>query len=105
MGTVAEEVLATIGGVESYGEARADESNSSNSTATSHKPHEAADEIRVIAREQNRWIKIASAFPSSPTARNERGINKTDWIPIDRTTYHGCIDKRDYRPKKARKKS
>jgi uncharacterized LabA/DUF88 family protein len=60
---------------------------------------EAADEIRQIAREQNRWIKIASAFPSSPTVRNARGINKTDWIPIDRATYDACIDPRDYRRK------
>lgn len=62
---------------------------------------EAADEIRVIAREQNRWIKIASAFPSSPTVSNERGINKTDWIAIDRATYDACIDHRDYRPKRS----
>jgi uncharacterized LabA/DUF88 family protein len=60
---------------------------------------EAADEIRLIAREQQRWIKIASAFPSSPTVRNSRGINKTDWIAIDRATYDACLDPRDYRPK------
>ena len=45
---------------------------------------EVAQEIRTIAREQRRWIKIASAFPSSPTSRNHRGIDKTDWI-IDRS--------------------
>lgn len=58
---------------------------------------EVADEIRVIAREQNRWIRIASAFPSSPTSRNRRGINKTDWIKIDRSMYEACIDRHDYR--------
>jgi uncharacterized LabA/DUF88 family protein len=62
---------------------------------------EVADEVRRISREQNRWIKIASAFPSSPTSRNRRGINKTDWIPIDRPTYDACLDRRDYRPKKS----
>ncbi len=31
---------------------------------------EAADEVRLIAREQGRWIKLASAFPFSPTTRN-----------------------------------
>lgn len=61
---------------------------------------EVADEIRVVSREQNRWIKIASAYPSSPTSRNLRGINGTDWIRIDRTTYEACIDTRDYRPKR-----
>lgn len=58
---------------------------------------EVAEEIRVIAREQDRWIKMACAFPLSPTSRNRRGINKTDWIPIDRETYEKCLDKRDYR--------
>jgi uncharacterized LabA/DUF88 family protein len=58
---------------------------------------EVAHEIRVIAREQDRWIKIASAFPLSPTTRNRRGINRTDWIPIDRALYDACLDRRDYR--------
>ena len=60
---------------------------------------EVAEEIRAIASEQQRWIKIASAFPSSPTVRNRRGIAKTDWIRIDRATYDACLDRRDYRPK------
>jgi len=59
---------------------------------------EVADEVRAVAREQDRWIKIASAFPLSGTASNTRGINKTDWIPIDRALYDACIDPRDYRP-------
>jgi len=57
-------------------------------------------EIRVIAKEQNRWIKIASAFPVSPTTVNKRGIPNSDWIKIDRAMYDSCIDTRDYRPKK-----
>jgi uncharacterized LabA/DUF88 family protein len=61
---------------------------------------EVADEVRVIAREQNRWIKVASAFPVSPVVRKIRGINKTDWIRIDRATYDSCIDPRDYRSDK-----
>lgn len=60
---------------------------------------EVADEIRAIARERGRWIKIASAFPCSPVSKNTRGIEKTDWIRIDRDTYDACIDSRDYRPK------
>ena len=58
---------------------------------------EVAEEIRAIAREQNRWIKIACAFPSSPTSQNRRGIDKTDWIKIDRATYEECLDRRNYR--------
>ena len=61
---------------------------------------EVAAEVRVISQEQNRRIKVASAFPVSPTARNKRGINSTDWIPIDRAMYDTCLDPRDYRPKK-----
>lgn len=54
-------------------------------------------ELRKIARQSGRWIKIASAFPVSDASRNRRGINGTDWIVIDRLTYDGCIDPRDYR--------
>jgi len=60
---------------------------------------EAAEEIRVIAREQNRWLKVACAFPFSPTSRNRRGIEKTDWIRIERSLYDACLDPRDYRVK------
>jgi hypothetical protein len=58
---------------------------------------EAATEIRTIAQQQNRWIKVACAFPSSPAANNKRGINSTDWLRIDRATYDKCIDPKDYR--------
>ena len=60
---------------------------------------EVADEIREIAREQTRWIKIACAYPFSPTSINRRGVDRTDWIHIDRATYERCLDRRDYRPK------
>ncbi len=60
---------------------------------------EVAEEIRSIALEQARWIKMASAFPTSPSAPNRRGIDKTDWIRIDRTTYDACLDRRDFRRK------
>ena len=61
---------------------------------------EVAEEIRAVARQQRRWIKIASAFPHSPTAQNRRGINRTDWIRIDRELYRQCLDRRDYRRKR-----
>ncbi len=60
---------------------------------------EVADEIRQITQEQDRWIKIACAFPSSPASSNRRGIDGTDWFRVDRATYDTCIDTRDYRPK------
>jgi uncharacterized LabA/DUF88 family protein len=61
---------------------------------------EVADEIRTIAREHDRWVRIASAFPFSPTTLNKRGVNSTDWIRIDRATYDACLDPHDYRLKK-----
>jgi uncharacterized LabA/DUF88 family protein len=61
---------------------------------------ELADEVRTISREQNRWIKVASAYPYSPAVKHYRGIDKTEWIQITRAMYDACVDKRDYRPKK-----
>lgn len=58
---------------------------------------EVADEIRTVAHEQKRWIKVASAYPYSPTTRNRRGINKTDWLHVTRQVYDACVDPRDYR--------
>ena len=59
---------------------------------------ELADLIRALVGYQNRWIKIASAYPDSPTRTYRRGINRTDWCPIDRATYDACLDPLDYRP-------
>lgn len=61
---------------------------------------EAVDEVKAIAGMQTRWIKVACAFPASPTSTNKRGINKTDWIKIARTEYDSCLDPKDYRPSK-----
>lgn len=60
---------------------------------------EVADEIRSISKDQGRWLKIASAYAYSPAVRSHRGIDRTDWIRIDRALYDTCIDYRDYRPK------
>ena len=60
---------------------------------------EAADEVRAISVEQDRWIKVVSAFPASPTSRNTRGINGTDWLRIDKAAYDASIDSNDYRPR------
>jgi len=58
---------------------------------------EVADEIRAIAQQQERWIRMSCAYPMSPTVTNRRGINGTQWIQIDRATYDACIDTTDYR--------
>lgn len=61
---------------------------------------EVADEVRQISIAQERWIKVACAFPTSPTYPNARGVNRTDWIRFDRALYDACIDRTDYRTHK-----
>ncbi len=51
---------------------------------------EVAKEIRIIAKEQDRWIRIACAYPYSPTHKGH-GISGTEGIPIDRISYDKCI--------------
>ena len=58
---------------------------------------EVADEIRYTARSEDRWLKVVSAYPVSPTASATRGINKTDWFRMDRAFYDACLDPQDYR--------
>lgn len=57
---------------------------------------ELVPEIRSIAKRQNRWIKLASAFPVGDGTDNERGIRDTDWIKIDKKMYDLCIDPSTY---------
>ena len=61
---------------------------------------EAVEDVKKISTLKDRWIKIACAFPVSPSIPKSRGINGTDWIRIDRTSYDACLDPHDYRPKK-----
>jgi len=58
---------------------------------------EVADEVRAISESEGRWIKIACAFPLSPTATNRRGINGTEWISLTRELYDACLDRNEYR--------
>jgi hypothetical protein len=58
---------------------------------------EVSDEIRVLSRQVGRWIRIACAYPMSPTVKKRRGINNTQWIQIDRAMYDACLDPTDYR--------
>jgi uncharacterized LabA/DUF88 family protein len=62
---------------------------------------EVVQEVKEIAAEQDRWIRVACAFPVGPKASYDRGIDKTDWINMDETFYNACLDPRDYRPRQA----
>lgn len=66
--------------------------------------NEVAKEVRELAREQGRWIKLASAFPMSPASRNRRGVDGTDWIPIDHAMYSANLDPVDYRSRRSKPK-
>ena len=59
--------------------------------------YEVAKDVRSISQKQNRWIKIASAFPVGDKHGEKIGIKDTDWIEIDRKMYDECIDPKDYR--------
>ena len=48
-------------------------------------------------------MNIATAFPDSPTSHNKLGVNKTDWIRVDRGTYNACLDSRDYRRNRSKR--
>jgi uncharacterized LabA/DUF88 family protein len=65
-----------------------------------HDLAEVAQEVREIAREQARWIKLVCAFPDGPNASFRRGVPGSDWFRMDAAFYAGCIDPRDYRPGK-----
>ena len=55
---------------------------------------------KEIARGQNRRVTIESAFiPRNWNRALSRGIDATDWVPIDKATYDSCFDPTDYRPR------
>lgn len=61
---------------------------------------EVVDEVKQIAIQSARWIKVACAFPGGPNASAGRGIAGTDWVKMDQAFYDACLDPRDYRPPK-----
>jgi uncharacterized LabA/DUF88 family protein len=61
---------------------------------------EVASEVKEIAREQSRWLKLVSAYPFGPSATATRGIDGTDWLKIDQSLYDANLDPKDYRPAK-----
>ena len=60
---------------------------------------EVVKDVREIARDSGRWIKVVSAYPVGPEATAKRGIDRTDWYPINQDLYNACLDTRDYRQK------
>lgn len=61
---------------------------------------EVVSEVKEIAEEQGRVIKICCAFPAGTFATTSRGVDKTDWFKMNETFYNACLDLRDYRPRR-----
>ena len=51
---------------------------------------EVSNEIRRLNRLGRHFVRVASAFPHGPDARNRRGIAKTDWHRFDRAGWDSC---------------
>ena len=64
--------------------------------------NEVVDEIREISREQKHPMEVACAFPFGAGASARRGIDKTQWVRIDKELYDQCLDDHEYRPAKFR---
>jgi uncharacterized LabA/DUF88 family protein len=58
---------------------------------------EAVDEIRSIAKHQNRTITVVCAYPQGPGTRNFRGVNGSQWFSFGADFYADVIDPADYR--------
>ena len=57
-------------------------------------------EVNEIARDTDRWIKVASVYPAGPAATSGRGVDGAEWYPMDRAFYDACLDPRAYRPRR-----
>ena len=60
--------------------------------------------VGEIARDDRRWIEFVSACPARVGAAAGRGIDRADWRPMDEDRDHSCLDRRNYRPKKFRRR-
>lgn len=58
---------------------------------------EVVKEVKKIARDQSRFVKIVSAFPYSANASSARGIDGAEWLRIEHGLYDSCLDLKDYR--------
>lgn len=57
-----------------------------------HDLSEAVQDVREISALQDRWIRVASAFPDNGCP----GIRGTEWIKLDKNTYDSCLDPNTY---------
>ena len=61
---------------------------------------EVVDEVKRIAKDQGRAVRVVCAFPITGDDRDEarRGINGSEWMGFRKQDYDRCIDPRAYLP-------
>lgn len=57
---------------------------------------EAVMEAKEIAGSQQRKIDFVSAYPNAAHSRNQSGMQRTRWVPIDKGFYDSCLDTNEY---------
>lgn len=65
---------------------------------------EVQDHVQQVAESQGRTIRFVSAYPAAPGSQIW-GINGFDHLPIPQNVYEQCIDPKDYRPRRQRRRN
>ena len=55
---------------------------------------EVADELRAIAEDQGRELRVASAAPFTTSAPGARGVPRTEHLRVERALYESCVSRR-----------
>jgi uncharacterized LabA/DUF88 family protein len=61
---------------------------------------EVAAEVKAIARDQNRWIQVVSAYPNSEQSTNQIGVLGARHLPLSFGLYERCLDTSENRKMK-----
>lgn len=67
---------------------------------------EAAKDVKTITSQRKPPLRLVSAYPwrdGHYANMNDKGINGTDWVKIDRASYDACLDPYDYRDPSAKR--
>jgi hypothetical protein len=59
-----------------------------------HDLAELADELRAVAEDQGRALRVASAYPFATAAPGARGVPRTEHLRMERALYESCVGRR-----------
>ena len=65
---------------------------------------EVRDHVEQVAASQSRTIRFVSAYPAAPGSQIW-GIKGFEHLPIPQNIYERCIDPKDYRPRRQRRRN